>query len=238
MASTHSWSELRDTWASTFGGFPSASMEARLIDAFRDHPSRVIAAGDEVLEAYRAGRVKSPWAFLAKMIERLATVEVTVDDRTSDERTEKQAERWVRTVGILIDRDDELVDALFGAHGLLRGHPERERLERKLVTLWLAERPRGERTEREAADYTAKLKTDIERLREARSDVSTLRRESNAQLLSAPRAWVEAHALTVTPEDIDHRLAKAGIGAELRYELVDHAHDLRRAADAATVPPS
>lgn len=62
------------------------------------------------------------------------------------------AERWIENVGLLYDREDDVVDELFGDRGLLRHYAGDAQLQTRLTALWRQHRPRGEQTEREQVE--------------------------------------------------------------------------------------
>jgi hypothetical protein len=62
------------------------------------------------------------------------------------------AERWVENVGLLYDQEEAVLDELFGRNGLLRHHAGDVQLQKRMLLLWAANRPRGEQVEREQID--------------------------------------------------------------------------------------
>ena len=141
---TLTWTELRPRIIEQFrGDLPRAETEQHVMDAFQRSPLAVLSAIDTVAESVASGKARSGWAVLAKHLERLESVgDVTVE---VDARQSKvaAAERWIVNVGYLIDREDELVDALFGHSGPLRDFHSDGALRSRLVALWERERPRG-----------------------------------------------------------------------------------------------
>jgi hypothetical protein len=151
--STHSWNELRDRLIEGFGDGPSAPQEQAVLEAFRDRPMQVEAIAEETVGAFRAGRVRTGWPFLAKRVLSLARPDVIISDSSERETKVAGAERWIRNAGIFLDRQSELEDELFdGQTAYLRRYREDDSLRQRMIALWEKERPRGEQAEQESLD--------------------------------------------------------------------------------------
>lgn len=155
---TVSWHDTRQKAQLAFRGqLPDATTEQAILDAFQRHPTVVLAGIEIVGERFAQGKVTAPWRYLAKHLERLEAVgDVTVE---VDERGAKvsAAERWVRNAGYHLTSEGELLDALFGDHGLLRDWRADVALKARMVDLWGRERPRGIALEQMQAELAAVL---------------------------------------------------------------------------------
>lgn len=119
------WSTVRNQITAMFAGqLPRAEDEQTIIDLFELLPQTVIHAATELEEAVRTGRVRWGWSALRARLER-GTVpqrEAIVDPAGEREKKLRAAERWLTNAGAHHDREDELVDALFGELGMLRDY--------------------------------------------------------------------------------------------------------------------
>src|SRR6266536_1553319 len=152
----YSWAEVRERAVSAFGGgYPDAELEEELIEVFRGRPAFVVDAVEKVIAGVQAGRVHSPWPLLRKMLER-SLVDVVVSDERERELRTRQAEEWLRTAGMYVDREEEIVESLFGAYGgfggrgqSLRAWAGDEALRTHLLGVWREARLVGEHLEQE-----------------------------------------------------------------------------------------
>ena len=156
MSDEYSWAELRDPFIERVGAAPSGPVEERILDVFVQHPQLVATGMTHVGERFDAGQVHSPWPVLAKHVEEareaMGRGDTTASSRGDRQRLRARALRWVRQVGLLYDRESDVLDELFGATGMLRDYAADDDLASELLTLWRAERPRGEQTERAAVE--------------------------------------------------------------------------------------
>lgn len=150
------WSDLRDALVIRWSDIPSADLEQRVLDVWERHPQLVTDAWEQIDERYARGVVRSPWAVLAKHVEEAAVIaersSKAVTDDVDRTKAQQRGARWVRSTGIHFDRESEVRDELFGDFGMLRAYRNDDELVDALLTLWESERPRGERTEREAEE--------------------------------------------------------------------------------------
>lgn len=65
----------------------------------------------------------------------------------------EKAENYLANAGYLLDRESEVLDELFGDHGLLRHYGDDVALKDRLAGIWRDARPKGERVE---ADFLAR----------------------------------------------------------------------------------
>ena len=151
------WSEMRDPFIEHVGATPSGAVEQRIIDVFTQHPKLVEQAIAHIGERYDRGLIRSPWPVLALQCEELrdklsATGDVHASDRRDRAKARERGARWIKATGIHFDREAEVADELFGHFGMLRDYADDAQLRDELLTLWAAERPRGERCEAEALE--------------------------------------------------------------------------------------
>ena len=74
------------------------------------------------------------------------------DDRPERAHVVLLAERWIERVGLLYDREEDVLDELFNQRGLLRQHNGDMQLQARLMGLWRRHRPLGEQVEREQVE--------------------------------------------------------------------------------------
>jgi hypothetical protein len=121
---------------------PGAALEAELRERFQESPALVVGTVDAVAEAFKAGRVYSPWAILASRLRSGATPsELIVSDESERERAITRAENLLRAVGPELDREAEVVAMLFDDAGersgpVLGRWADDEELVARMVTYW------------------------------------------------------------------------------------------------------
>jgi hypothetical protein len=135
---TYTWTDLRTHAAERFAGqTPGPELEQRIIDVFQQQPQIVAAAIDYIAERFRAGIVRSPWPVLATHVEQATTThDIQATDSTQRNRAIANAEQWIRTAGLHLDRASELEDDLFGDLGRLRAWASDTTLRQRMLTLW------------------------------------------------------------------------------------------------------
>lgn len=148
--SEYVWTDLRGHAVELFHDTPSASLEQRVLDVFREHPALVSEAIEHVGRRFATGQVRSPWAVLAKHVEEALRPlgAVTVTDTKDREKAIRRAEQWMRAAGLHYDREGGVLEELFGTLGRLRGFDSPE-LRERMLELGRQERPRGEQVDRE-----------------------------------------------------------------------------------------
>jgi hypothetical protein len=143
--SQYAWPELRQHAVRRFHDAPSAAIEQRVIDVFREHPVMVVEAVAHIGARFEAGKIRAPWVVLAQHVEQAVRPLEDVHATDARDRT-KQVERasqWMRAAGKHFDSEDELLDALFGDNGQLRQWASDERLRERMRKLWNEVRPEG-----------------------------------------------------------------------------------------------
>ena len=113
----YQWEHLRTHAIRVFGDqAPSANLESDIIDVFTIHPAGVKTAIDYVANQWAQGKVTSPWGLLRSQCQRL--IDTSQNTVATDERDRHKAiqaaETWIRNAGIHIDREQEIIDYLFG----------------------------------------------------------------------------------------------------------------------------
>lgn len=152
------WAEVRERAVRRFrGDEPRAETEQAVLDVFQREPRRVIEAIEHVGQEVERGGVRSGWAVLRAHLGRAenAVPNVVATDESERARKVALAETRIRNAALLIDRQDELEDELFGERGLLKAWADDEALRRQVVEFWREQRPTGERIEREAEERMA-----------------------------------------------------------------------------------
>lgn len=144
--SEYLWTETRLRAIELFRDGPSAVIEQRVLDVFRDHPSLVAEGIEHIGRRFEAGKIRNPWVILAKHVEE--AVRPLEDVHATDERDRvkavARAEQWIRATGQHFDREEEVLEELFGEFGRLKTWREDEPLKVRMLALWGEVRPKGE----------------------------------------------------------------------------------------------
>jgi hypothetical protein len=140
----YSWNQLRDNFINATHDNPSAPVEERVLIVFRESPALVEASMGKVIAAQAAGRVRSPWPFLATVVEQHASGAGDVIVRDEDEKANavRLAERWLRNAGVHFDRWSEVQEELF-ERGMLRPWADDEQLRANILLSWQEVRQRA-----------------------------------------------------------------------------------------------
>lgn len=160
---TISWPELRALTITTFAGqTPRAEDEQTIIDVFATQPSLILAAITEVTQSFAEGKVRYPWAILAKRIETSSRPLSLISVETSPDKDKRiaAAERWIHNAGVHYDLERDVEEELFPTlgggfddRGALSAWADDHALRARLIERWRNERPRGERAEAAALAY-------------------------------------------------------------------------------------
>lgn len=180
---SYAWPETRDRAVKAFNGdTPGDATELAIIAHFQDHPGRVVNLIDAIGRRVTQGQVRSGWAILKHELDHVPS-DIVATDNAERATHLRLAELWIRHTGGYIDREEELVDALFGPQGPLREWPD---LEVQVVESWTRERSRF--ADAEAANEL--------RLAHQAETLTRLRRNVTA----ADPAEADAQALRVAKE--------------------------------------
>lgn len=141
---TLTWSEIRAQTIERFRGqTPRAEDEQTIIDTFETSPLLVLQAIDDIATA----DVTWHWSALAGRLKRTPIRDATVDIGPSKTKLIQNAQRWIRNTGHHIDRQEELIDELYGDRGTLRPWKDDQPLRTRMLALWQEVRPIGEQLE-------------------------------------------------------------------------------------------
>jgi hypothetical protein len=154
------WVETRLRAMELFRDSPSAAIEQRVLDVFREHPAMVVEAIEHVGRRFISGQVRSPWVILAKHVEeavRPLEDYTAIDERDRGRRLER-AQQWIRAAGKHFDSEAEVLDELFGERGLLREWRADEGLKARMASVWREHRIEGEKIEREEMERAERWK--------------------------------------------------------------------------------
>lgn len=142
-AHVYAWSDVFERAVRAFGNTtPGAALEAELRERFEESPALVVGTVDAVAEAFKAGRVFSPWAILRSRLRSGSTPEeLIVSDERERERAIKRAENLLRAIGPELDREPEVVATLFEDAGersgaVLARWADDEELVARMVAYW------------------------------------------------------------------------------------------------------
>lgn len=117
------WQSLRNHFIRETGGdFPGGTLEATLVEAYANNPALVERSVEKILAGHKAGKVRSPWGALKAEVERGADPanNPTHDHGATRTKLIQRAEQWIRNAGLHYDREQELLDELFGDQGICR----------------------------------------------------------------------------------------------------------------------
>jgi hypothetical protein len=146
------WADVRERALRLFRGEQlHAETEEAIVAVFEQHPQRVVETIEDVAKRVEDGRARSGWAVTLAELRRVESSGA----RTASGKVERgqrvaQAEEWVRHAGLHFDREDEVVDELFGERGRLKTWTDEEALRAQLLRLWREQRPSGERVDANA----------------------------------------------------------------------------------------
>jgi hypothetical protein len=153
------WQALRALAIERFAGqTPRAEDEAAIIEHFLATPQRVERSISEIASALESGQVTWAWSALRARLERSARPlrEVSVETGASREQAAMRAERWIRAAGKHFESDEEVVDELFGPHGMLREWRDDQALQTRMLDVWQAARPQAEAIEKQVLEHAAR----------------------------------------------------------------------------------
>jgi len=164
--SEYVWTELRAVAIERFRNVPDATLEQRVIDVFREHPALVQEAIEHVARRFESGQVRSPWIVLAKHVSEAMRPleEVTATDERERAKQIARAEAWIRVAGQHFDREEEILEELFGEFGRLKTWAEDGPLKVRMIALWGEVRPKGESIQAQAEERASarhKLLADL-----------------------------------------------------------------------------
>lgn len=144
------WEDLLPDIAESFGGtFPHPDAHERIKAAYLRAPKSVLRQIDRVTAEYHEGGVRSPWGMLHHRVKDIQQDTERAEKVVSRDKALERAEQWIRNAGLMYDRQEEILDELFGAQGMMRTHDTPDaRLH--LLLLWRELRPTGELIEHEA----------------------------------------------------------------------------------------
>jgi hypothetical protein len=170
------WSDVRERASRRFGGqLPHGEVEAAIVAVFEGQPQHVLDAIDHVAQLFEQGRVRSPWALVRSHLERAEEAgRVAASGKVERAQRIVQAEEWIRHAGLHFDREDEVVDELFGERGRLKAWTDDAELRDRLLDLWRERRPSGERVEADAERRMREYGALRKQLGEAKRQVAAL----------------------------------------------------------------
>ena len=141
------WHELYQQAIQDYNDTPGPTLEQHLIDAYAQHPAAVQVAIGKITQAYKAGRINSPWGAIKTEVDKQISVRKHIPQATDRGLAERNTEQWIRAAGLHYDRYSELHDELFGDRGPLRVYTDDQVLETRIRKLYDEARPVGEQLE-------------------------------------------------------------------------------------------
>lgn len=166
------WQTLRNQFMRTIGGDPpGAKLEDDLITAYGEHPDAVERSFEKIALGFKAGKIRSPWGALkAEVAKATEAARNPHHDRgATREKAIARAEQQIRNELLHYDRQDEILDELFGQRGTLKQHDTPE-LRDRMTALYDQLRPAGIQTEQDQIERLARIKTQQEALKAALAD--------------------------------------------------------------------
>ena len=137
------WTEVRERAVCAFGNqTPGAALEAEVIASFEASPAVVVAAIEDIGHRFARGEIRSAWGVLrTRLKDAAAGSNLIVVDASERERASARAETWIRAAGVHVDRESELLVALFEDPGersgpVLGRWRDDELLREKMLELW------------------------------------------------------------------------------------------------------
>lgn len=145
-----------------FGDTPGAQLEADLHEQFKLHPQAVTNAITKIIDAYKAGRIRSPWGALKSEVAKQIDREAIVDSKLEDRSTVQRAEQWIRNTGLHYDRFSEVEDELMRREKFAPiATPE---VMERMLAIWVEVRPAGVQVELEHEERLANWKRQTDEL--------------------------------------------------------------------------
>jgi hypothetical protein len=145
MTSREDWPDIRAHIVTEFAGEqPGNELEATLIDLYATNPAAVLNAVPSIAQSLAAGKINSGWAVL-----RTAAAKKAVEPQGTTigkAKLIRNADQWLKTVGLMFDRWSEVEDELFGERGRLRTIAN-DKLKARYQDAWNEVRPQGEAVE-------------------------------------------------------------------------------------------
>ena len=122
---------------------------------------------DAWLEAAAAPEIRSPTGFFLKGLRTGSPPQGTSNERV---HIVQAAEHWMARVGALYDREESALAELFDRGGMLQHFVDDPSLVERMRLIWVSERPRAERMEREVIERAERNKATYFALREVKNE--------------------------------------------------------------------
>ena len=149
--------DLYDQLAEATGTTPGQALEQQLARLYERHPHAYAAQTRDVIAAWQAGRINSPWPFLRAAMERIDQHRPTTEHAGPErERDIRLAETWIRNAGLYAPLA-EVEAELYGHSVRLAPYTDDAPLRTRIVELWHNQQPRAEQAQREQAERAAGL---------------------------------------------------------------------------------
>ncbi len=149
------WASTREKYTRIFEAPPGFTDENDIAATFRNHPHDVITELDRIAQGFANGRLHSPWRVMARKLDKIAGDHDHIDINSG--LRIRQAEAWIRNAGVHCATEAEIRSELFHATSALLAGLEAE-LGNQMITLWKAERARGEYAEQEFLERAERIR--------------------------------------------------------------------------------
>lgn len=176
---SYDWAAERAKAIAAFSDQPHAQTEQDVLEVFQHSPVLVIEQIESVGKEVQRGSVRSGWAVLRARLLSVERANVIVSDAPSRDKRLANAERWMRSAGLHIESEDELVDELFGERGKLRAWSE---LKPQMLALWAEQRVIGVQIDQAVDVRVQERRAALERI--------AAKRAEKAAALAAGQDWV------------------------------------------------
>jgi hypothetical protein len=164
---TPPYAELYDSLVDATGTTPGTKLAEDLERLYQRHPATFAAKTGEVIAAWNAGRITSPWPFLRSALQRIDDTRPTAEAPAAElEKAVRLAETWIRNAG-LYTPFDELESELFEKGGRLEPWANDTALRARITDYWRAQRPRVRQAEHEKIERAEAWKKAQKKLAEA-----------------------------------------------------------------------
>lgn len=110
----YDWQRIRTNAIRKLGDTPGNKLEQDLIDAFQTNPRHIVQIIDAVIAERDAGATfVSAWAIIRHRAQQHPEP-ITATDQTERDNHIRLAETWIRTAGLYLNDENELLHELFG----------------------------------------------------------------------------------------------------------------------------
>jgi hypothetical protein len=151
---TYVWTTIRDRAIRMFAGqTPRAADEEAIMTVFAEQPAMVERKILDVAQRFEQGTIRWPWSVVRSRVQTdsKASREVVVGS-TEQTQAIAKAETRMRTVGLHLVTEEQVLDEFFGHGALLESWKDSDVLRERFLALWIELRPLGGEVDRAAEE--------------------------------------------------------------------------------------